>query len=387
MALGAGSLVNGLVALAWIRVGTLAYGAAAFAPVSVVWSVWSVSVAVLTFPVQHWTIRELRRDGGAAVRRTATRLMLLAVAAGVATASVAALLGADVLRTDSWVSPVTMGVVVAAAVPIGWVRGQLVAQDRTSAAALMIGCENLLRLVGAGVVVLSGLSVEVFLGTLVLGPLILLGWPGLLRFSRAGGPAVSLRDVGELSAANSLSQVSLAGAPILMALLGAPDRLVTAVFGTLSLARAPYLVLLGASMRLTALWSDDRRRGLTRGRIAVATVLLAGVAALVGGLVGPWIVALAFGPDTALPPVATGAVSAGATLALGTLVMTSRYTTEDDTAGLARAWVLATVLGALGLAVPSSALVRVLTWFVLTEALAVVLLGSRRLTPRRPRSP
>lgn len=377
--LAVGSIVNGLAALAFIRLGNQVYGAAGFAPVSIVWSVWSVTVAVLTFPMQHWTIREgRRRSGVAVVRSTAARLMGWTGLLGVAVVIVASLLGADVLRTSSWLSPVAMGILVAMAVPIGFVRGELVARDRYTAAAWLTGGENLLRLAAAGLVVLLGLSVEAFLFTLALGPLVLLFWPRLLWVGRATEPPAPVRDIGELSAANSLSQLSLAGGPILMAALGAPDRLVTAVFNTLSLARAPYLVLLGASMRLTAIWSDQAGGRVTRRVIAGGTVVLAAVAGLLGAVFGPWIVEFVFGPGTALPPVATGLIAAASTLALGTLAMTSRYTAENDTTGLARAWLVASLVGAAGLFVPAAALVRVLTWFVLTEAVAVAVLGFQR---------
>ena len=64
VALLVGSTVNGIASYALVAVGTRAYGAADFAPVSVMWTFWAMSVAVFTFPIQHWIIRTFQVDQG-----------------------------------------------------------------------------------------------------------------------------------------------------------------------------------------------------------------------------------------------------------------------------------------------------------------------------------
>ena len=118
---------------------------------------------------------------------------------------------------------------------------------------------------------------------------------------------------------------------------------------------------------------DDQRLG--RRRIASVTLVAAVLAGASAAPLGPWVVELVFGPGTSLGGTQTGLVVAGATVALGTLVMASRYTAQDDTAGLVRGWIVGTVVGLAGLLVPVAALGRVLTWFLVTECVALVVLG------------
>jgi len=58
-ALGAGSLVTGLLAYVFFALSTRSLGASAAAPVSVLWTYWSFAAAALTFPLQHWIARSV----------------------------------------------------------------------------------------------------------------------------------------------------------------------------------------------------------------------------------------------------------------------------------------------------------------------------------------
>lgn len=379
--LAGGSLVNGLAAFLFISLGTHTYGAAGFAPASVVWSIWSVAAAVLTFPMQHWTIRQVRRgEPLEVVHATYARLGAWALVVGVVVAVASGLLGERLLRTSALAGPLTVAVLIGAAVPIGYVGGRLVAAGRHARASVLIGGDNVVRLVVASVFTLIGVSSSWFVAALAFGPVVLLIWPAVVVPSTRV-EADGVRDVVELSGANSLAQLALAGGPIVVAALGAPDRTVSALFATLALARAPYLVLLGASLRLTSVWSRPTSKAPARGQVGGLTAAAACVAGLVGAAVGPWVVALLFGRDTVLSGVATGWIAAGATLALGTLVLTSNLTATGRTRQLVRAWLIAIGVGALGLLVPGNAITRTITWFVVTEGVAVAVL-SVDATPR-----
>ncbi len=43
--------------------GPVSLGAEGFAPVAIVWVFWAFSAALLTFPIQHWVIRQMALDG------------------------------------------------------------------------------------------------------------------------------------------------------------------------------------------------------------------------------------------------------------------------------------------------------------------------------------
>ena len=61
--LALGSAVAGVLAYVFFMLASRALGAERAAPVSVLWSIWAISAAVLTFPVQHWIIRRFTADG------------------------------------------------------------------------------------------------------------------------------------------------------------------------------------------------------------------------------------------------------------------------------------------------------------------------------------
>jgi O-antigen/teichoic acid export membrane protein len=63
-ALAAGSATNGVLAYVFFSVTTHALGAKASAPISVLWTYWSVAAAVLTFPLQHWIARVVAIERG-----------------------------------------------------------------------------------------------------------------------------------------------------------------------------------------------------------------------------------------------------------------------------------------------------------------------------------
>src|SRR4028119_1451473 len=69
-ALGVGSLLAGLLAYVFFIASTRTLGASAAAPVTVLWTYWSLAAAALTFPLQHWIAHSVAADGAeAAVRR------------------------------------------------------------------------------------------------------------------------------------------------------------------------------------------------------------------------------------------------------------------------------------------------------------------------------
>lgn len=79
-ALVIGTTVSGLLAYVFLALATRVLSGDEAAPVAQLCTWWSASVAVLTFPVQHWIIREVHASGGpTAVRRALPRVTALAV--------------------------------------------------------------------------------------------------------------------------------------------------------------------------------------------------------------------------------------------------------------------------------------------------------------------
>lgn len=392
-ALLAGSLANGLAAYGFIALGTRALGAEGFAPVAIVWVFWAFSAALLTFPVQHWVIRQMALDGhSGGVRAAAGRVALLAAAVAVGEGLLALAGGRRLFGDGSWVWPVCVAGVAAGAGFVGLLRGVLAGSGRYRAAAVAIGGENVVRLAAGAALLAVSRDPRLLAVALVTGPLITVLWPRALRLDRVAGPRPSTGLVGAAGLSVLLAQVVLNGGPPLVAALGGQDAEVTALFSALALFRAPYLVALGLTVRATAPLTrrvEEHGRGsLHRPALVVAAATVALSAAAFGAAwpAGPPLIRALFGPGTAPSGAVAGAAAAGCTLALGSLALTVMLIAAGARRALVLSWVAAAAAGALVLALvagwgPSA---RVVAAFNVAEAVAVgVAAASLVLAPPR----
>ena len=356
-ALLAGSVVNGLAAYGFIALGTWSLGAEGFAPVAIVWVFWAFSAALLTFPIQHWVIRQMALDGHpGGVRAALGRVALLAGGVALGEGLIALAAGRGLFGDGSWVWPLCVTGVAAGAGLMGLVRGVLAGSGRYRAAAVAIGGENLVRL-GVGAALLAvGRSPGLLAAALVTGPLIALLWPRALCLRPTGGARPATGLVGAAGLSVLLAQVVLNGGPPLLAALGGGKAAVTALFSALALFRAPYLVALGLTVRATAPLTrrvEERGRGSLRVpalAAAVASVALAGGAFGLAWPLGPPLIRALFGPGTAPGGAVTGAVAAGCVLALGSLALTVMLIAAGARRALVLSWVAAVAAGAAVLA-------------------------------------
>ena len=394
-ALVVGSAVNGLAAYGFIALGTRGLGAARFAPVAVVWVFWAFSAASLTFPVQHWLIRQMQLDGHAGGARAAlVRVGALAGAVAAGEVLVAALWRNRLFGDEHWAWPLVVAGVAAGAGLLGVVRGLLAGSGRFAAAAVAVGGENVVRLAVGAAVVACGGGPLALAAVLVSGPAVVFLWPGLLRST---GPRVPGRPAAGLVGATALSavlaQVALNGGPPVLAALGGEEAEVTGLFLALALFRAPYLLALGLTVRATApltrLVAEGGRRRLRERAWAAAGISVVATAAAfgVGWALGPRVIRTLFGPGTDLSGALTGAVAAGCVLALGSLALTVMLIAASARLALAASWIAACVIGAGVLAAGAGlgASARVVAAFTAAELSAVVAGLGTLLWPRSDR--
>lgn len=243
-ALGVGAVVSGLLAYVFFVLTTRVLGAAAAAPVTVLWTYWGFAAAALTFPLQHWVAQSVAaHDGEGAVRRTLSRVALTVIVAS-AVAAALAWLARDSLfhRADAWF-PLLVGCVTLGSGFIGVVRGGLSARRRFGSVAWALVAENALRCAAAGVLVLADVHASLGYGIcLAAGSFVGVLWPSAVRFS-AGQEAASaespMRFLGGASGGQLVGQGVLTGGPVLLALGGGTAAQVTALFAGLALFRAP----------------------------------------------------------------------------------------------------------------------------------------------------
>ena len=409
-ALAAGSVVSGLLAYVFFALVTRSLGAEAAAPVSVLWTYWSFAAAFLTFPLQHWIVRSVTARGAEdQLRAVLGRLALLVLALTVVAAAATWLVRERLFYRGDVLFPLMVGLVTAGSALMGMVRGVLTARERHVAVAWALVLENLLRCVVAAVLILLDERSAVAYGLgLVAGQLVGFLWPGALRPS----PAPSARPepgawewLGFLAGAagGQLSaQAVLTGGPVVLALMGGTPAQVTALFAALALFRAPYTLGIGVlgqvTGRLTSLVVQHDLAGLRRWRQVIVGGTAAGVvlAALVGGLAGPWLVALVFGESVVVSAPAALLTALGSALALGNLVLAAVVMALDRAALLVRCWIGAATVGGLVLLAADRAdvspLVATCAAFVAAETAAFVALltvevRGTRLLPASTRAP
>lgn len=325
LSLSVASVVNGGAAYAFAVVGARYLGAAAFSDVSVAWSFWALTAAMITLPVQHWLTWRAEIDGGLeGIRGGQRRLIVLGVATSVLIAGVA-------FTPGFFSAPLAWAVLVgglgAGSWLLGWGRGMLAARGDYQKLSFVIAGENLVRLGALLAIIVLDLGVFASGAALLTGPLILLAVFSQVRIE----PIVIamevpvLRSIFALSGAMALAQALLQLGPAAAAWLGQPDITVTATFSTFAIFRAPVLVLLVLTSRITApmtkLVADRATRSIRRfvNGSLVVTVIAAGLVGAGAYRYGRPLIELFFGRHTALPDWETGLVASG--MVLGSLAV------------------------------------------------------------------
>ena len=380
LALAIGTVVAGIAAYAYVALGTREYGAGSFAPIAVIWSVWPAAAAGFGFPLEQWIARELAAgpSGQARVHAMLRSALPAIVAICVAAGLVCWAAGNRVLGESGPLYPSLLVAVSLGAASMGILRGGLAGQGRYHASAVATASENAVRLLGALVVVGAGWGVKAYAAVLVLGPLVGLLWPGAFRYPRSGAQTGNgAPALGDLAGAALLAQIVLAAAPVILAVMVGATAAVTAVFVSLALLRAPYLIAVGISVRalprlIRSLGSGATALGGLLWRIALGSAVGATLAAVSAPVALPGLVELVFGdeavpPDGTLSGLAAGVVGAhGALAAMVVLVAAGRSRVA------LRAWVAGCLAnGVLLVVLPMVPEVRVAAAFAGAELVAV----------------
>lgn len=348
------SVVNGIAAYAIVVVAGRQLDPVGFADFSVAWSLWALSVALLVFPIQHWIIWRSAEDLGTEGVRAAMPRVLGLIAVVLAALFLAGT--SDRLFPDGSGWGAILVVLGATSAGLGLSRGSLAAQSRYGDVAWIIGAENVLRLLAVFGVLLITDDARWPVSALAVGVLVLVPFAGHLRF-RKGDPQSEVRVIAELGAlagAMALAQAMVQFPPAMAGWLGDSPERVSAIFATFSLGRAPLLVILAVSARLT----QPLTRFMSRPSSQVSPLLwrAAGIGAfgvftagVLGYLVGPTIVGWFFGQDKTLNQTETAYIAAGLALATVGVVVTLALMAKRLNKLAAAYWLLALFV-AVGLA-------------------------------------
>jgi O-antigen/teichoic acid export membrane protein len=377
--------VSGLLAYLLFAMVTRGLGAEAAAPVSVLWTQWAFAGAAFTFPLQHWITRSVGAGHEGDVRGAAARVSLLVLGAALLLGFLSWLVRDQLFhRDDAWF-PLMVVLVTLGSAAVGVVRGGLGGRGRFEAVAWSLVAENGLRCLLVGVLLLLGVHDPVAHGLcLVAGSLVVVLWPDALRFGVAGaGQSRPFAFLGGAATGQLISQTVLTGGPVLLALLGGSAREVTAMFAALALFRAPYMVALGTVPQLTLRVTRHTvageyavLRSLLRG-LGVVSVVAVALAGLLGALLGPDVLHLVFGDTVDVSSGQAAVLAVGCTVAVANLALMVSALAQDRPAGVAGAWGVAVLVGAVGVVAlgSQSPAARSSAGFLVAEVAATLVLG------------
>ncbi len=342
----AASVVTGIAGAGFILAVERHLGLVGFAPIAQLWSIWSITAASLMFAFQQWSIRVgIGHSSGcrsALHGRPLALLLLSTVGAGIA----ATLARVTLFQSSSMFWPTATALVVLGAILSGITRGVLARANRSTALAMGIGAENLIRVIFALILISMGAESWWFGVALLAGfsVVALLFLPGNVRGPNNLHDERGSATLGSAAVAGFLSHAALAGPPILAASNGGSPKTVSTMFVVLSAVRIPHLLLQGGAPRAGVIfqqWFDageaDKLR-LVRTRIAGIGLVTALLAGLLGIVLGDPLIGSIFAISGEVDPLSYGLVSSAAVLSVAATLATVQLVAEQRNRLVVECW-------------------------------------------------
>ncbi|MFP3881982.1 MAG: lipopolysaccharide biosynthesis protein [Actinomycetota bacterium] len=348
-----GGLLGAFGAYVFQVYGTRNLDPDAFAPVSVLWTAFFILATVLLVPVEQYVTREVASGRRALPGDLKPALLLAGVGGLVGGVFVWVTLDQLFFGEAVYIAQIVLLMVGYSLLFTG--KGVLAGRRRFAGVGWVLIVETVARLV-AGVVLLQFVLSATSLGwAMVIGGFSVLAlgwWRHDVGESRASAAPPGRFLSGYVGGTTS-SQLLLAGAPLAVAALGGSPTLISIIFVTFTLYRAPLTLIFNLQGRilpyLVGLYRDANHVQLRK--IARWLVLgggaLAVLGAFVGWLVGSEVVGLLYGDQYA--PVSTVAMlAAGGVMAAAAAQVTSQVlVAEGRTGRLTWAWLGGLVVGIL----------------------------------------
>lgn len=377
-----GGLIGAVGAYLFQLYGGRVLGPEAFAPVSVLWTAFFILATILLVPVEQYVTREVA-SGRKAIPADLKPAGVMAGIGSLAGGGFVAVTLDDLFNGDpQYIFQIVLLMIGYSLLFVA--KGVLAGSRHFKLVGWVLIVETAARLF-AGIVALQIVTDGISLGwAMVIGGIAVLGmrwW----RFDQGDAidPSSPAREfLLGYSGGTASSQVLLGGAPIAVAVLGASPELISIVFVTFTLYRAPLTLIFALQGRiLPYLVGLSKDRDIARlrhiaSRVVVYGTVLAALGGVVGWLIGPDVIALLYGeeflPGQTMAMFAAAGVMAAAAAQIASQVLVA----EGRTRRLAAAWLggLASALVAL-LVVGGEPDVRVAGAFVVGEFVALGLMA------------
>lgn len=375
----AGGLIGAVGAYLFQAYGGRQLGTEAFAPVAQLWTVFFIIATVLLVPVEQYITREVA-VGRKVIPGDLVPAMSVA-AIGALVGGVFVLLTMDRLFAGNFQYVVQILLLMVGYGLLVVAKGVYAGRRLFAKVGWVLIVETVVRLV-AGIVAIQLAATAESLGwAMVLGGFAVLGM-GWWRHDRGHTrpPAASpTRFLGGYVGGTAASQVLLGAAPVAVALLGGDQAIQSIVFATFTLFRAPLTLIFSLQGRvlpyLVGLADSGDRRGLAQiaRLVVIGGVLLAGLGALVGWLIGPEVVSLLFIPEFA-PSATVAALTAAGVMSAATAQIAGQVlVAEGRTSRLSIAWVAGLVAAMVAIVLfGGEPDIRVALAFLVGETVALV---------------
>ena len=382
-----GGLIGAVGAYLFQVYGARAVGDVEFAPVALLWTTFFILATILLVPVEQYVTREVA-SGRRAIPHDLVPTLVMAGIGSVVGAGYVWWTLDDFAGDPQYIGQIIILMVGYAFLFMG--KGVLAGRRRFSGVGWVLIVETTARLV-AGVIAIQLLATATSLGwAMVIGGFSVLAlrwWRHDQGESRA--PAAPARGfLAGYVGGTASSQVLLAGAPIAVAVLGGSPDLVSIVFVTFTLFRAPLTLIFALQGRvlpfLVGLARDANHARLSRiARLVVfGGTGLAVLGGLAGWLIGPDVVTVLYGedftPTAEVAMLAAGGVMAAAAAQIASQVLVA----EGRTRRLSVAWLVGLAAGVVALVVLGGAIdTRVALAFAVGEFVALgmmAVLATRR---------
>ena len=353
----AGGLIGAVGAYLFQVYGTRNLDPDAFAPVSVLWTTFFILATILLVPVEQYVTREVASGRKALPTDLKPAFAMATIGALLGGVFVLVTLDDLFFGEPVYIAQIVLLMMGYALLFVG--KGVLAGSRRFAGVGWVLVIETVARLL-VGIALLQMVFDATSLGwAMVIGGfsvLALVWWRhDTGRADVAAAPARGF--LAGYVGGTASSQLLLGGAPIAVAALGGSPALVSIVFVTFTLYRAPLTLIFSLQGRilpyLVGLARDANHAQLAR--IARGVVLGGAALALIGGLlgwlVGPEVVGLLYGeeyrPSDVVAMLAAGGVMAAAAAQIASQVLVA----EGQTARLSWGWLGGLLVGVVVLVV------------------------------------
>lgn len=345
----AGSAVAGLAAYAYQILGGRTLGTHDFAPVSVLLTIHFLTFIVVLLPIEQLVVRRLTLD------RSRIGLPANAVWLGLATvagATAFAWIGVEQWLNGDYRFIGFTALTVGAHLWFAAARGHLAGWRRFRAYGTSSALASVIRLVIAVGITIVHPSASGFAVALIVGTFAVAAWrpfrpvpvdrPELDETERANLDERGL--LWGLVLAAAASQALLLSGPLLVGILGGSPTEISIAFAAFTLGRAPlvfgYNLLARVLPPFTVMAARGEReelRAWARG-MAWAGVGLGAVGGVLGWLLGPWVVELAYGAGFVTSRFDAAVISVGVVFAGSGLFVGQILVARGQSARLGVAW-------------------------------------------------